>query len=142
MLKYVIYTIIIVAIIVIGFYFAWKIPIIFMQGQVAYSITGCLERSENLSGVDAIDFSVDNGNILVTQSLSHNCCQNLTTVQSIAGNVLNIRENLVGDACKCYCHSDISIKVSALQKGRYTVNIYKVEQGNSVLVGSKEIDLT
>ena len=142
MLKYVIYTVIIVALLGIGFYFAVKFPVQLVRGEIAYSITGCLGRSENQTrAADSVDFSTDGSSIIITHSLSHNCCQNLTMDQSIDSGVITITEKLRGSVCRCYCHSDITATVKSLEKKKYAVNLYK-DEGTPVLIESREITIS
>jgi hypothetical protein len=69
------------------------------------------------------------GGIEVSHSLDHGCCLRSKVETKVAGAKVEVVERIVGDPCRCMCHSTIDTTVG-LTPGDYEVIVTLVVSGN------------
>lgn len=125
-----------------------------VETKLSYSVGGCWEKEEReytkTRGLEEkVDVRIDNGFIKLTHHLSYVCCAKmkvyLDSLETYPDyTLIKIKEKNEGEMCRCICDYKIDMKVGALEKGKYRVQIFGIEFENMPAehLWEKEIEIT
>jgi hypothetical protein len=91
-----------------------------------------------------VDVTVQDGAIYVKQNLSYVCCAEMELAVGQDGNTIRIIETNAGEVCRCMCGYPVTIILSDLPLGTYTVEVWGVQHSDIhplELLGSAEITI-
>jgi len=91
------------------------------------SNSGCKEDETDAEPAEGIDLSYADGFLTVVHTdVVYNCClDRIDVTMQIEGTVISLYETEVApNPCDCICRYDVTTRISGLESGTYTVNIY------------------
>jgi hypothetical protein len=89
-----------------------------------------------------VDVTVQDGKIHIEQNVNYLCCAEFAISAGIEGSVIRIVETNVGAICRCICGYPVSMDLSGLPEGDYTVEVWGVQHLDVhplELLGSTEV---
>ncbi len=74
-----------------------------------------------------VEITVQGGAIHVEQNLSYVCCAELALAAGRDGEVIKLVETNVGQVCRCMCGYPVTVDLTGLDPGTYTVEVWGVQ---------------
>ena len=99
------------------------------KGMLSYSIKGCINKQYVIAKREILEepltIQATENSINIQHKVNHLCGLDLILQQSIKNAQITVIEVFTGQGAKCICDSEISAKISPLEKGVYNLKIYK-----------------
>ncbi len=98
----------------------------------SYKIGACDQQALNLTSDEmqkwkALHWQYKNGTLVIDQNVMYVCCAKIQASMKMTDHAITIREENVGEVCKCMCGYHFHAEIANLQPGQYQLQLLGVK---------------
>ena len=113
---------------------------------LSFDVKPCDETvpPDTLNDWARVEISVRDGAVHIEQNVSYVCCAELALAAGRDGDIIRLIETNVGQVCRCMCGYPVTVNLTNLPAGTYTVEVWGVQHLDVhplELLGSGEVTI-